>query len=158
MVWARMHWPVDALVAWTLSWFALVAWTLSWFGHGCTGQWMGCGPERQRKRGKRGRWSHILDSTHCGFNQCVCVCVCFCLCVMLHGGKWVWVAAECRTPFTSQAKIRSMRFTVYRGRHKQDVANKSTLAVPCTKGSIPVCLWMPTDCVGSGSRSSFGLF
>ena len=30
MVWAWMHWPVDALVAWTLS----------WFGHGCTGQWM----------------------------------------------------------------------------------------------------------------------
>ena len=87
MVWAWMHWPMDALVAWTLSWFghgctgqwmpwqhgryhglgmdalangclgsmdvimvwawmhwpmdALVAWTLSWFGHGCTGQWMG---------------------------------------------------------------------------------------------------------------------
>ena len=67
MVWAWMHWPVDALVAWTLSWFgqdalasgclgsmdvimvwawmhwpvdALVAWTLSWFGHGCAGQWM----------------------------------------------------------------------------------------------------------------------
>ena len=30
MVWAWMHWPMDALVAWTLS----------WFGHGCTGQWM----------------------------------------------------------------------------------------------------------------------
>ena len=30
MVGAWMHWPVDALVAWRLS----------WFGHGCTGQRM----------------------------------------------------------------------------------------------------------------------
>ena len=25
-----VHWPMDGLVAWTLS----------WFGHGCTGQWI----------------------------------------------------------------------------------------------------------------------
>ena len=31
MVRAWMHWPMDGLVAWTLS----------CFGHGCTGQWMG---------------------------------------------------------------------------------------------------------------------
>ena len=30
MVWACMHWPMDGLAAWTVSWFA----------HGCTGQWM----------------------------------------------------------------------------------------------------------------------
>ena len=48
MVWAWMHWPRDALVAWTFmvwAWMhwpvdAFVAWTLSWFGHGCTGQGM----------------------------------------------------------------------------------------------------------------------
>ena len=31
MVWAWLHWPMDGLVAWTLS----------LFGHGCTGPWMG---------------------------------------------------------------------------------------------------------------------
>ena len=30
-VWAWIHWPMDGLVACTLS----------WFGHGFTGQWMG---------------------------------------------------------------------------------------------------------------------
>ena len=30
MVWACMHWPMDGLAAWTVSWFA----------QGCTGQWM----------------------------------------------------------------------------------------------------------------------
>ena len=35
MVWAWMHWPMDALVAWSGH-----GWTLSWFGHRRTGQWM----------------------------------------------------------------------------------------------------------------------
>ena len=50
IVWAWMPWPMDGMVAWTLSWFGhgcigqmdgLVARTLSLFGHGCTGPWMG---------------------------------------------------------------------------------------------------------------------
>ena len=59
MVWAWMHWPMEGLVAWTFS----------WFGHGCSeGASMDmarCRPGRQKKRGKRGRWSPtVVDLRH----------------------------------------------------------------------------------------------